>query len=177
MKVLKYAVIALIALIVLALGIGFLMPDGWQVERSLTMSAKPEAIHPLVANLKSWPMWMPWMEGDPSMTLDFEGADGMPGSKMSWKSEKNGNGALTVTSSDPARGVEYSLMMAEFSQPARGSITFQPEGAATRVTWKDAGTVGQNPIGKLFRPLLERILASHFDKGLAKLKVLAEAKG
>jgi hypothetical protein len=174
MKVLKYLTITLGALLALVLLVGLCMPKHWSVERSMLLNAEPGKIHPIVGNLESWPRWMPWMEDDPGMQLTFEGKAGEPGSKMIWKSEKMGNGQLTVTSSDPAAGLDYEMMMDEFIEPARGSIHYAPAGTATRVTWKDQGTFGTNPLLRLLGPMMEGMLEQYFDKGLTNVKSIVE---
>ena len=117
---------------------------------------------------------MPWIEEDPAMQLSFEGQGGEPGSKMIWKSEKMGNGRLTVTKSDPATGLEYEMMMEEFVEPAHGSIRYAPEGGSTRLTWKDSGIFPKNPVVRLFGPVMEGVLEHYFDKGLANIRSIVE---
>jgi len=174
MKYLKYAAIALFALIGVLLIVGLCMPAEWSVERSLVVHADPAKIHPLVGNLEGWRKWMPWIEEDPAMQLSFEGQGGEPGSKMIWKSEKMGNGRLTVTKSDPATGLEYEMMMEEFVEPAHGSIRYAAEGGSTRLTWKDSGIFPKNPVVRLFGPVMEGVLEHYFDKGLANIRSIVE---
>lgn len=174
MKVLKYVVLALFALVGVLLIVGLCMPKEWSVARSLVVNAEPAKIHPLVGNLEGWKRWMPWIEEDPAMVLTFEGIGGEPGSKMIWTSEKMGNGRLTVSKSDPATGLDYEMMMDEFLEPALGSIHYSAEGSATRLTWKDTGTFGKNPVLRLFGPVMEGWLEDYFDKGLANIKSIVE---
>ncbi|MFN0006281.1 MAG: SRPBCC family protein [Planctomycetota bacterium] len=174
MKVLKYIALALFALIGILLVIGLCMPKVWSVERSTVVSAEAAKIHPHVGNLEGWPKWMPWMEEDPAMQLSFEGTAGAAGQKMIWKSEKMGNGSLTAVKSDAATGLEYVMRMEEMSEEAHGSICYAKEGGGTRVTWKDEGTLGGNPFMRLMGPLMEGMMNDYFDRGLAKMKALAE---
>jgi hypothetical protein len=117
---------------------------------------------------------MPWIEEDPAMQVTFEGTAGQAGQKMIWKSEKMGNGSLTAVKSDAASGLEYEMKMDEMSEHARGSIRYEKDGAGTRVTWKDEGTLGSNPFLRLMGPLMEGMMNTYFDRGLAKMKSLAE---
>ena len=177
MKIVKYVALALLALVGVLLLVGLCMPQEWTVERSLVVRAEPARIHPLVGNLEGWKRWMPWLEDDPKMTLAFAGTAGAPGSTMRWTSEAMGNGTLTVTKSDPATGLEYELSMDEFAVPAHGSIRYSAEGDATRLTWRDTGTLGRNPFVRLFGPLLEGALGQSFEKGLANVKSVVEGGG
>lgn len=174
MKVLKIVAIVLLVLVGVLVVVGLSMPKEWSVERATVVNTDAASIHPLVGNLESWPKWMPWIEEDPAMQVTFEGTGGQIGSKMIWKSEKMGNGSLTVVKSDPATGFEYEIMMDEMPEPGHGSLLYAKEGAGTRVTWKDHGTLGGNPFLRLFGPLMEGMMGTYFDRGLAKMKSLAE---
>lgn len=174
MKVLKYLVLSLLALIGILLVVGLCMPKEWSVERTTVVNAEPAKLYPHVGNLEGWPQWMPCMEIDPAMTFTFEGSDGAPGSRMLWKSEKMGNGWMAVVRSDVATGLDYELMMDGFEEPTHGSIHYAAEGNATRLTWKDTGSFGSNPVFRLFGPLMEGMLEDFFDKGLANVKAIAE---
>ena len=174
MKVLKYIAIALFALIGLLIVVGLCLPKEWSAERSTVVNAEPAKIHTHVGNLEGWPKWMPWMEKDPAMQLTFEGTAGAAGQRMIWKSEKMGNGQLTVVRGDAATGLDYEMKMDEMSEMAHGSIRYAQEGSGTRVTWKDEGTLGGNPLMRLMGPLMEGMMNTYFDRGLAKMKALAE---
>lgn len=169
MKILKVLVFGLVGLLVVLLIAGFFMPKSWRVQRSVTIDAKPETIQPHVADLSRWPEWMPWMVEDPQTTVSFEGERTEVGSVMRWHSAKTGDGALKLTKTSPAAGIEYELSMKEFDTPAHGSIALTPDGSRTRVTWTDEGDVGANPFMRLAVPLLEAMLGKYFDRGLATL--------
>ena len=62
--ILKKTLILLSIMVGLLLGIGFMLPSSFSVERSLIIEAKPTAIYPWVANLKKWPRWDPWGKAD-----------------------------------------------------------------------------------------------------------------
>jgi hypothetical protein len=178
-KILKVLVFGLVGVLVLLLLVGFFMPKSWKVQRRITIDAPPAAVHAHIADLSRWPEWMPWMAEDPKMTLFFEGERTTVGSVMRWHSEKMGDGALTLTRSAPAQGIGYDLMMKEFDEPAHGSIALVPDGAnaeRTRVTWIDEGNVGANPFMRLAVPLLEAMLGTYFDRGLATLERNVEAQ-
>jgi hypothetical protein len=100
----------------------------------------------------------------------------VPGAVLTWTSQKVGAGTLTLTKSDPRTGVAYDLSFQGFDRPSHGSIELAAQGASTTVTWRDGGELGANPIPRLFRGMIERMLALDFDAGLVRIKQLAEAK-
>jgi hypothetical protein len=81
---------------------------------------------------------------------------------------------MTLTRSDPRTGVAYDLVFQNSRQPAHGEIALASEGGATTVTWTDGGELGKNPIARLFRAPIERMLSQEFADALARLKTLVE---
>lgn len=59
----------------------------------------------------------------------------------------------------------------------KGVMAFAPEGKATKVTWTDRGDAGMHPGYRLMAFFaMGKIMGGHFDRSLAALKGLAEAK-
>ena len=174
MKILKYAVLSLLALFGVLTVVGLCMPKEWSVERSVVVNADAGRIHAVVGNLESGPKWMPWFAEDPAIQVTFEGTAGQPGSAMIWTSEKLGNGRLTLLKSDVASGLDYDVTMEEMSEPVHGTIRYAAEGGGTRVTWHDFGALGGNPFVRLFGPVMEGMMGHYLDQGLANVKAAAE---
>lgn len=78
----------------LVLGVGLLLPNNYNVSRSIVISSSKENIHKYAGNLKQWDLWMPWEEEDPIMELVKGGITQGVGAYKSWKG-KDGNGELT----------------------------------------------------------------------------------
>ena len=147
----------------------------FQLARATTVRATPAQIHPLIDDFREWQRWSPWEELDPDMERTFAGPAAGVGSRYAWKgNNKVGEGSMEITASVPAQ-VDIAL---EFLKPLKASnqTTFllQPEGDATRVTWRMSGQ--RNPLmtllGKVF---FDRRIAQDFDKGLTRLKAAAES--
>ena len=174
---LKKILLGLLILIVLLLGIGFLLPTEWEVERSIVINAPASAIYPTVADLKTWPGWTYWnRERDPDCEWSFEGSDTGAGAVMKWDGKVHMQGTLTIDSGDPATGIEYTLKMVGMEQALKGSIGFTAEGSATRVTWHDHGESDGMPWSNwMMLLLIDPLIGGFFEEGLANLKPLAEA--
>ena len=100
------------------------------------------------------------------------------GAIMRWNGNRNiGEGAMSVTQSAAPNLVRYRL---EFLKPFKATNTaellFTPVGEQTLVSWS---MYGDTPfMGKLMNLLVncKGMIEKQFDKGLADLKALAEAK-
>lgn len=142
--------------------------------RSISIAAPPEAVRALVTDFHEWVKWSPWEELDTDLARTYAGPDQGVGARYGWSGKKAGEGSMTITGAAADR-IEIDL---DYRKPikARNKVVlrFEPEGAATRVTWTMSGTrnVALAIMGKLF---LDSMLGKDFEKGLAKLKAVAEA--
>jgi hypothetical protein len=173
---LKKIAIGLGALVALVLIASLLMPSKWHVERTVVVKAKGDTLAPLIATPKRWQEWAAWNNKmDPESRWEYSGPDTGVGAVMSWKGPKLGEGVLTITQVDPVKGVFYKMVM-EKGTPAEGGFAFTAEkDGTTRVVWTDEGDMGMNLPGRLFVPMMEKMLSEHFDIGLKNLQGLAEA--
>src|SRR5262245_45281616 len=112
MKKLKKIFLVLLALFVAVTAIGFLLPRRVHVERSMSVNAAPGAIYPLVANFKDgWSQWNPFQEDMKPEELAYAGPSEGVGATQSWDTKDQGDGKMTITKADPARGIEYDLLL------------------------------------------------------------------
>lgn len=149
--------------------------SAFSLSRETVVDAAPAAVHAHLDDFHRWQAWSPWEEMDPSLERTYSGADSGVGARYAWKGNKKvGSGSMEITGSTASR-VAIDL---EFVEPFKASnkTTFdlRPEGAGTRVVWTMTGdrNLLMSLLGKLF---FDRAIAKDFDRGLAKLKAIAEA--
>ena len=177
MAKLKKVLVGIFVLLVLVVGGAYLIPPRYRVERSVVIQAEPQAIFPLVNNLKQWEEWTPWdTELDPSLKREYEGPAEGVGAKMSWTGEKLGNGSVSLIDSNPQKGIGYSLDFDAGAHKSEGKIAFTPSGGGTEVKWTNEGDVGLNPINRYCSLVMGRMMGPDFEKGLARLKRRVEKK-
>ncbi len=171
----KKIAIALIALVLLV-GVGAAaLPRTWRVEQQVVIASSPERIHPFLNDLKRWQEWSPWTRAlDPQLRNMFEGPQDGVGARWSWLGPKMGQGRIEIVESDPTQGIALSEALESPTENARARIRFTREGAQTRVTWTDEGTLPLM-VGGFFKGTVETRLSAHLATGLQKLKVLVEA--
>lgn len=174
MKWFKRIVLAIVALIVIVVAVGFFLPSSFKVQRSVEIAAPPSKIYPLIAAPRQWKNWTVWNQRDPGMTIDYSGPESGVGAKWSWKSKTEGNGAMDFTAAVPDQRLEYRLEFPDFGMSSRGQLLLQASGAGTRVTMINEGDVGGNPLNRYFAVMMDSLVGPDFEAGLKNLKALAE---
>lgn len=167
---------AAITVTLLALAAAFLLPREWRVERQVVINAAPARVYPLLFDLKRWQDWAVWNRTmDPQLRNAYEGPQDGVGAKWLWLGPKMGRGRLVIVAADPQRGIELEQAIESDQVNAHASLTFTPEGDATRITWVDEGTLP--PLaGGFFRNTMQEQLGAHLEASLTKLKTIVEAQ-
>lgn len=161
------------AVLVLLVIVAFLLPRSYRVERSALLHATPEAVQSRVADVRAWKAWGVWYERDPKMEIIYSEPATGAGAWTSWASESQGSGKLTLTAVAP-NAVDYVLEFPDLGTRSTGSLSFAPEGDGTRVTWRDEGDLGMNPVNRWFGLFIERMIGPDFENSLANLGRLVE---
>lgn len=174
MKVLKTAVLVLLALIVLVFGIGAFLSKDFRVERSIEMDAPPEVVFDEVNTLRKWEAWSPWKARDPSIQSEYSGPESGVGATVSWTSEKSGEGTQTITLSERPTRIETALDFGEMGQP-NADWTFEPVGDGVMVTWGLSGTA-TGPLGGYFAKMMDGWVGADYEVGLERLRDLVESQ-
>lgn len=179
MKLLGKIVLGLIAVIALIVGYAALtQPNDFKVERSLLINAPAAVIYPLVNDLHKANEWSPWAELDPGMKQTYEGPASGVGASHAWEgNDKVGMGKQTIKEVKPNELVRVQL---DFIKPIQGTnmvdFTLAPEGSGTKVSWKMYGPMPLvSKVMSLFFNM-DKMIGPDFEKGLGKLKALAEAE-
>lgn len=144
---LVFRVVALVCagMIVVFFAVGALLADGWQVRNEVTVTASPEQVRQLVADLDGWKEWSQInVVLGPNTERSVEGEPGVVGHRIVWRGSQ-GESALALTSADPSGiGYEYRLQLAKQDTArtmSRGEIRLAADGTGTRVTWTETGRV------------------------------------
>jgi Polyketide cyclase / dehydrase and lipid transport len=153
-------------------------PATYRVSRSATVAAPAAVAYAQVADFHRWEAWSPWAKLDPGMQSSYAGADGAVGSSYEWKgNEKVGEGRMTISEARPPESLAIRL---EFLKPWKSTsatrFEFAKVASGTRVTWSMDGE--NDFLGKAFSLFtdLDKMIGSDFERGLAKLKTVAESQ-
>ncbi len=168
---------ALVALWLVLLLVGLVLPGHYRVERSAVVAARPAAIYPLVGDLRAWSRWGVWFSRDPAMQISYSPVTNEVGSWSQWKSKSQGDGKMTIAVLRPGEDFEYRMDFPDMGMVSRGGMALSPGAdGTTRVTMSMEGDLGRSPVNRWFGLFMDKLIGPDFEAGLANLKGLSEAK-
>lgn len=174
---LKKILLAIVALLVVLAAVIATRPAEFRLERSLKMAASPAVTYAQVDDFHRWEAWSPWAKLDASMKTKYEGPASGNGASYWWSgNDKVGEGRMTITGVKPAEQVTIKLeFLKPFEQTNTTIFNFKGEGEETTVSWVMEGK--NNFMGKAFSLFMnmDKMVGPDFEKGLAAMKVAAEA--
>ncbi len=150
-------------------------PDSFRVERSASIKAAPEKIHPLIDDLRSMQTWSAWEKVDPGMKRAHSGATRGVGAVYEWEGNNDiGQGRMEITGSSPSLITIRMDFIKPFAAQNTVEFTLKPEGDATRVTQAIFGPMPY--MSKLFGIFcsMDKMIGGKFEESLAALKTAAE---
>lgn len=172
-RVVQIVIGALLAVLLLLVGIGAVLPRDWRVERSVMINAPPAAVHAAVGDLRHWREWAQWNQEDLSPRNEISMPSSGVGATLTWYGRGDTiSGSVRIVRSDAERGVWFESRTAD-AAPSRAEVTFTPRTGVTEVTWRDEGRLPPI-VGALFRDYFQQRLAAHMTTGLTRLKALVE---
>lgn len=158
------------------LGFAATRPGAFRIARTARIEAPPETIYPLVSDFHRWTEWSPWEEIDPGMQRTYSGAERGTGARYAWSgNRKAGEGSMHVAEATSPSHVTIDL---QFTRPFKATnvteFDLDPVDGGTEVTWAMTG-VNALP-AKVFGVFMDMddLVGKDFEKGLAKLKAVAE---
>ena len=173
---LKKLALAVLAIIVVILGMAAMKPDTFSVRRAVSIKAPPEKIAALITDFHQWSSWSPWEKLDPTMKRTFTGAPAGKGAIYEWEGNKDvGKGRMEIVDAGtPAK----TVIKLDFLQPFESHNTTEfilvPQGAETQVSWNMTGPMPFiTKIMSVFTTM-DAMIGKDFDKGLANMKAAAE---
>lgn len=173
---LKKALIALAAVVLLLVGVVAAQPSEYQVARSRVVQAPPAVVYAEVEDFKRWVAWSPWEKMEPNVQHTYSEPPSGVGATTTWKGEKTGSGAMKFTEATPPSHLGIQLDFLEpFPSSSVVAFDFAPEGAGTKVTWSMKGK--NDFLGKAFGLFvnMDEMIGKDFENGLADIARVSEA--
>ena len=175
MKAIKYLAIITGTIVVTAAVLFFLAaavaPKSFNVKRTIIIHASPQNVFNQVNSFQKWEQWSPWLKRDSTIKNTYSGPQSGVGNKVSWTSEKSGDGSMENMESDPFKYIRIRLKMKNFT-PFEGHFTFTPLDSGIEVTWADSGSMSYP--WNIFTMLADKMMGPDFEDGLMNLKILVE---
>ena len=174
----KTILLVLLAAIVVFLVAAAMQPDDFRITRSISVAAPPATVSALVNDFHRWQEWSPWAKMDPAAKATYDGPASGVGAKFAWAGNSQvGEGRMTIIDDRPGELVRLTLEFVKpFAATNTAEFTFKGEGPGTLVTWSMTGR--NNLMGKAISLIMncDKMVGGEFEKGLADIKRLAEAK-
>ncbi len=148
------------------------------ITRRTSIAANPATIHALVDDFHEWPTWSPWEDLDPALERSYSGPDQGVGARYAWKgNRKAGEGSMEITGLAPdALDIELRFMK-PWNATNQVRLGIAPTATGTDVTWTMRGEhVGLMGLLSRLMPM-DKMVGKDFEKGLARLKAVAEQTG
>ena len=175
MKVLKRIFFVLVALVLIFVIVGFLLPRQRHVERSIFIDAPPTVVFSQVNGFRNFTGWSPFVAVMPDAEYTYEGPDFGVGSKISWAvtGPRPEIGSQTIVASTPYDRVDIELDLGP-QGTAQATCLLLPENNGTNLTWAFDTDFGLNLLGRYWGLFLDRQLGPLYAQGLANLKRISE---
>jgi hypothetical protein len=175
MKILKISGLIILALIVLILVAGAVMPKEFHFEGNQNIKSSRDIAWNNVVDLRNHDKWSQWRLLDPNMQIGYTGDDGQVGSKMLWVSEHSevGNGTQTITGIDGKDRVNFDV---EFDGKGSAKSYLLVSGDSTQctVTW-GIDIQAPYPMNAVMGLMMnKKVMDDMFIKGLGLLKDVCE---
>ena len=171
----KKIALAVVAILLVILGLAAMKPDSFAVRREIALKAPPARIAPLIADFHQWGSWSPWEHLDPKMQRTFSGAPSGPGAVYAWQGNDDvGAGRMEVTGQDPSKVAIKLDFLKPFESSNTAEFVLTPQGDTTTVSWTMSGPMPF--ISKLMTVFvsMDAMIGKDFEKGLAAMKTVAE---
>jgi effector-binding domain-containing protein len=183
MRFLKRLVVLLVALIVLAIGVAFLLPGSAHVERSIAIARPPSMVFSVLNSYRRFNDWSPWVGKDLHAHYTITGPLAGVGAKESWTGDPRtvGSGSQEIIESKPNDSVTMALDFGDMGK-ATARFLLSADGKGTRVTWTlDTqaplaldGHLLWNATGRYMGLFMDKMVGPDYESGLARLKTLVE---
>lgn len=164
-------------LLILFMAGGAFLPESIRIERSVQIDRPVTEVYPYVSDFANWPSWNPWSEMEPAAVNTFSNPSSGKGASWSWEGTEIGKGSLTA---EEVKENEYLQSRLTFLEPWESEAKDQWQFTAlneqsTELSWTNEVTLSY-PLERYYGLFLDAVLGEQMEKGLAKLKKLAEEK-
>lgn len=175
MKFLKRFVLLILILALVAIGVGYVLPDSARVERSVRIDAPPAAVFPYLNDFRKFNEWSPWADWAPDIQYTYTGPESGVGARLAWESDdpQVGAGSNLIVESKPPERITTRLEMGT-GDNAKAYFDVESVGDGSRVSWGFETEFQGSIIKRYFGLMMQYWVGQDYEKGLQNLKTLVE---
>ena len=155
------------AVLVILMLIGLVLPGTWTAEASIRIEATPAEVFPILSDLGRWDRWTNWGEIDSELSDPSRGV----GATRAWDDPTFGSGSVTITNIGSPTLVRYEVE-SEGGASVIGELRIEALGGASRVTWREEGDFGRNPLMGYVARRMSKSQGAQLAEGLEKLSYI-----
>ncbi len=174
MKILKYLLLLLLAIVIGGIAYIMLQPNNYDVKRTKLIKAPSNMVFDNINDFKNWKAWGPWYDSDPTITETYAEQTTGVGGAYSWTS-KDGPGNMKTTAQVENKSINQEIQFNDY-EPSDIYWTFEETEEGTNVTW--GMKADEIPfIFKFFGAIsgsMDNMLGPMLENGLNKLNIVME---
>lgn len=174
MRILKFFGAVLLVFLAVIFTLPLVMSDQAEVSRSIKIDADIRTVFRQVNSLQNWASWSPFELGDTNMVSTYSGPEQGVGNRHEWISEEMGSGSLEIQQSEAYRFIQGQLDMKD-GGTALDVWHFEMVGDSVEVVWTLKMSDLKYPFHRYFGYFIESLMSPMQEKGLQKLKEVAES--
>lgn len=152
--------------------LGIFLPGTWEAKADGFVNAPPTKVFSFLHRPSLWVEW----NSMPETGLEFFGPSKGPGAGLKWDDPQYGSGQFRLTESAPGEGIQYEVLIEGGALTIKGTLTMRPEGAGTRLDWRESGDFGWNPLLGYTARKMGASQAMAMTASMEKLKTLVETE-
>ena len=177
MKILKFLLFFILAIIAIALISALFIKKEYKIEKEISINRPKQPVFDYIKYLKNQPEYSYWATLDTNMKVTYTGTDATVGFISAWKGNKEaGSGEQEIVKIEDGKQVDYAL---RFKEPMESNLsaymaTDSTGPGTTRVRWALYGT-SKYPMN-LMNPFMDGLMSDDLNIGLANLKRKLESR-
>lgn len=174
----KTPLIVLVSLLVASAAVyfgSFLVPDAYEVRRSIVVNAKPEQVFPYLNNPTEWEKWNAWNKTyDPTMIRLYGGPLTGKGAYQEWNGDKVGMVKVHFIESTPPIQLYYKQLIKGEEFETIGIFSLEPLEDGTLVVWHQKARVADDLYNRYRGFFIKMKTEAETEQSLLSLKELFE---
>lgn len=163
-----------LALIVLLVVVGFLLPSSASVEREVLIDNHRATVFALLNDFRQIEKWSPKTAHDPNSRVQFQGPRRGTGASISWDSQLRGHGTETITESIPHELVAMESVT-DGGASLRSRFKLSEGDGGTHLLWTIERDFGANIVGRYAVLFLDGLVGAARLPDIENLKSMADA--
>lgn len=176
MKILKWILIILIALIALYLVASATQPNKIEIEERIVIDAPPKMIYNEILAFKNWDQWSVWDQMDPNMKSEYSEEMGKIGSYTKWWSDNPelGNGSQEIVELKKNEYIKTLMQFEGWDAKNYAAFILEEKNGGTELKWTYDGA--KTPFYmNLMNSFMKPMIVEKYKQSLSNLKSYIES--